>query len=82
MSKSKITSHILDTELGKPAQGVQISLEKLEGNDWIDFEKGETDSDGRVIDWIENEVVSGCYRISFDVESYFKKVDENHFILM
>jgi hypothetical protein len=29
-----ITSHVLDTVTGRPAVGVKVSLDKLEGNEW------------------------------------------------
>ena len=35
---SKLSTHILDTVLGKPAAGVRIRLEKLEGGGWIEVE--------------------------------------------
>jgi 5-hydroxyisourate hydrolase len=38
---SAITTHVLDTVLGKPAAGIAVRLEKLEGGGWI-----EVSSDG------------------------------------
>jgi len=36
---STITTHLLDTVLGKPAAGVPVRLERLEGNGWIEIER-------------------------------------------
>ncbi len=79
MSRSKVTSHILDTELGRPANGVSISLEIFENESWRKVGETETDNDGRVIDWLNEDIKSGRYRISFDVEKYFSAQDRDCF---
>jgi|SRR5580700_126670 5-hydroxyisourate hydrolase len=33
---SAITTHVLDTVLGKPAAGITVRLEKLDGGGWIE----------------------------------------------
>ena len=35
MSKSPITTHILDLGSGKPAAGVRITLEQQQGDSWV-----------------------------------------------
>ena len=76
---SAITTHILDTSVGKPAANVEVELEILKGEKWTPLGNGLTDADGRVKDLIKDSqsFVAGRYRISFAVESYFKaqKVD-------
>ena len=49
MSSSLITSHVLDTALGRPAVGVQVRLE-LVGDDGtpVQIATATTDGDGRV----------------------------------
>lgn len=72
---SQITTHILDTSKGKPAQGVQITLEKSIGNgNWEVLGKGETNIDGRLPGLLPNETLlnPGIYRLVFDTASYFK----------
>jgi 5-hydroxyisourate hydrolase len=53
---STITTHVLDTVLGRPAAGVRVRLDRLEGGGWIEFEKGKVPPE-RVEDgpgeWIE-----------------------------
>ena len=46
MKKSKITSHILDTELGRPASMVKIILEVKDNGKWKKVSEGVTDDDG------------------------------------
>lgn len=38
---STITTHVLDMVLGKPAAGISVRLERLEGGGWIEAEKGQ-----------------------------------------
>lgn len=45
---STITTHILDTALGKPATDVSITLEQQSPEGWSVIGQGKTDSDGRL----------------------------------
>lgn len=71
---SAITTHILDTSLGKPASGVKITLEFLQGETWTPAGGGQTDSDGRVKGLVSEsfEFRPGTYRLDFAVADYFK----------
>jgi len=71
---SQITTHILDTSLGKPATDVDIQLEFLKENSWDIIGEGSTDKDGRVGDLLEAsyELVPGYYCIKFFVLDYFE----------
>jgi 5-hydroxyisourate hydrolase len=79
---SAITTHILDTSRGRPAEGVKILLEYQEtSGEWKELGKGETDSDGRLRTLIpaDASLQTGTYRLSFDVESYFAAQDVESF---
>ncbi|MES2587485.1 MAG: hydroxyisourate hydrolase [Bacteroidota bacterium] len=72
---SQITTHILDTSKGKPAQGIQIILEKqINGNTWSEINRGNTNDDGRLPGLVtENTFLEfGVYRLVFDTETYYK----------
>jgi len=76
---SAITTHILDTARGLPAQGVTVSLEtKLGEGLWKTLGSGRTDSDGRLKTLLESDFVpvSGLYRVTFDTEEYFARTDQ------
>ena len=63
-----ISTHILDTERGVPAQGVRVTLSRLDiGNGPIRMTQALTDGDGRVRDLLERPLQSGDYRLEFDV---------------
>ena len=70
---SAITTHILDTSIGKPASDVPVKLEFLVGNSWTEIGGGTTNTDGRVKDLITDSTKfkAGQYRISFAVSDYF-----------
>ncbi|HEX7414378.1 MAG TPA: hydroxyisourate hydrolase [Bacteroidia bacterium] len=72
---STITTHVLDTSKGKPAQGISIVLEKLNADgSWAELGKGQTNTDGRLPGLLANEtkLAPGIYRLVFDTASYFK----------
>ena len=79
MKKSKITSHILDVEKGRPAADVLITLEIKENGKWSQICQGKTDADGRVMDWTPEEINKGHYKISFDVQTYFSSQNRECF---
>lgn len=79
MERSKITSHILDVEKGKPASGVAVTLARMNGEKWDHVASGITDQDGRVGKWIEKEVVTGHFKISFGVKEYFSSQNRECF---
>lgn len=74
MSTSPITSHVLDTSLGRPAQGVRIELH-LQGVDgsWEYIGSDMTNPDGRVKDLCPagHYLQSGVYRVTFHTGEYF-----------
>lgn len=72
---SPITTHVLDTHLGKPAAGMAVALEKRDSaGNWEEIARGETNSDGRILDWLAGQQrETGVYKISFATDPYFEK---------
>jgi 5-hydroxyisourate hydrolase len=68
-----ITSHVLDTSIGKPAAGVPAELFFQSGDKWTMIARSETNSDGRINEWLSKEPDAGVYKIRFDVKKYFEK---------
>jgi 5-hydroxyisourate hydrolase len=66
---SKMTTHVLDTVLGKPASGVAVRLEKREGDQWFTVGESTTDADGRCRNLAQN-ATPGFYRLTFDTGTY------------
>lgn len=74
---SRITTHVLDTALGRPAAGVKVTLERLSSKAGGTIEvlgRGATDEDGRLRDLAPPgpALLSGVYRLRFDTGGYFR----------
>ena len=66
-----ISTHILDTALGKPAQDVLVKLYAADG---ALLGEAKTNQDGRVSDFNIGALVAGSYAIEFAIQPYFKKL--------
>ena len=76
----RLSTHMLDTSVGKPAVGIPVVLERV-GVDGTDAEVGTgvTDDDGRVGQLNREPLEPGDYRLAFDTADYFKRVHSNVF---
>lgn len=72
---SQLTTHILDTGLGKPAAGVQIVLYQQQNIEWGQIAKGVTNQDGRVANLLAKDFVLpyGNYKLKFETKEYFDR---------
>jgi 5-hydroxyisourate hydrolase len=71
---SQITTHVLDTSKGRPAEGITITLQRQTGLDqWDTITTGRTNEDGRVPNFIPMDVIiePGVYRMVFETGEYF-----------
>jgi len=71
---STISTHVLDTALGRPAAGVRILLEQVDdAGIVVSLGVGETDGDGRLRELLPpgQTLTPGDYRLRFDVGAYF-----------
>jgi len=66
---STISTHVLDTALGKPAAGIRVTLHR----DAALIGSSVTDEDGRVRDLLAHgsSLSAGDYRLTFSVAEYF-----------
>ncbi|MFZ1527588.1 MAG: 2-oxo-4-hydroxy-4-carboxy-5-ureidoimidazoline decarboxylase [Ferruginibacter sp.] len=72
LKNSQLTTHVLDTSIGKPAKDISIRLKKLSGGHWQTFAQGITNEDGRLPDLLPpGRILAGNYKIVFDTGSYF-----------
>ena len=68
-----ITSHVLDTSMGKPAAGISAVLFSQANGQWAEIARAEANSDGRINEWLSEEPAAGVYKIRFDTKNYFEK---------
>jgi 5-hydroxyisourate hydrolase len=67
-----LSTHILDTALGKPAAGVALVLSREVGNGWGEVGRGSTDVDGRCRTLLgERALEQGTYKLRFETAPYF-----------
>lgn len=74
---STISTHVLDTSLGKPGAGIRVKLESKAGV----VGSGVTDADGRVRDLVAPGVAitPGAYTLTFIVAEYFSAASRDSF---
>ncbi len=71
MSRSHITTHVLDTGTGRPAVGVAARLDARSPEGWQEIASGTTDDDGRITSLGPEALERGTYRIQFETGLYF-----------
>jgi 5-hydroxyisourate hydrolase len=79
---SSISTHVLDTALGRPAPGVYVVLERVDDNGaTTPVGSGETDNDGRLRDLLApgGSLVEGTYRLTFQSGEYFARTQRETF---
>jgi 5-hydroxyisourate hydrolase len=74
---STVTTHLLDTSLGRPAAGVPVRLEHADGGEPI--AAASTDDDGRVRELGPDGLRPGTYRVVFDTAAYFERSGQRAF---
>jgi 5-hydroxyisourate hydrolase len=70
---SPLTSHVLDTALGKPARGLAVRLEIGEPTGWRTLAERSTNEDGRVPDLLPPGALEArTYRLTFETGAYMQ----------
>jgi 5-hydroxyisourate hydrolase len=70
---SRISTHVLDTALGRPAAGVMVHLDYAErSGEWREISALATDDDGRCPNLLpaDRVLTPGQYRLSFETGTY------------
>lgn len=76
---SAITTHILDTAMGRPAPGVPVRLDARKAEAWKALAEAATDADGRIRDLGPARAHPGTYRLVFDTATYFAAMRQQAF---
>jgi len=73
----KLTTHILDTSMGTPAQGVEIKLYKRNDSSLKLINSAKTNEDGRCNEPLLSGDLfeEGCYEIEFNIGHYYATKD-------
>ena len=72
---SQLTTHILDTSKGRPAEGVNVYLFQQHGSNWTEITAAHTNHDGRIPDLLKSDAVlqPGVYKLKFETKEYFDR---------
>ena len=69
-----ISTHILDTALGRPAVEVPVSLALWQTGEWVLLNSATTDADGRAKYLLpaDQPLLAGLYRARFETALYYE----------
>ena len=70
-----ISTHILDTALGRPAAGVSVTLAYMTNEHWFTLNDAVTDANGRCLHLLPQSqaLKPGLYRIHFKTATYYRQ---------
>lgn len=70
----RLTTHVLDTARGRPAEGMQIEFARWDGTAWQVLKRVRTNADGRTDEPLlaGDAVQAGEYCLTFGVADYFR----------
>ena len=75
MGMAGISTHVLDSALGRPAAGIAVTLRLPDGSEHTDT----TDVDGRITALHTGPVVAGVHRLTFAVAAYHAATGQESF---
>ncbi|WP_435076825.1 hydroxyisourate hydrolase [Halococcus sp. AFM35] len=73
---AELTTHVLDTSREGPAEGVEVTLQRIDSaGDPETVSEGTTNDDGRLDEPLltVDEMESGTYQLLFDVGTYYRE---------
>lgn len=70
---SQITTHVLDTSIGRPGENITIRLKYFHNEKWQTLTQGVTNADGRIPDLLppQRSLLPGNYKMVFETAAYF-----------
>jgi 5-hydroxyisourate hydrolase len=70
---SSISTHVLDTMLGRPADGLNVRLDVLtDDGSFLTLAERTTDAQGRVLDFLPRGALEArTYRLTFETAAYY-----------
>jgi 5-hydroxyisourate hydrolase len=68
-----LTTHVLDTSRGRPADAVAIDLHAVRGAERVALASTVTNADGRTDTPLAASLERGIYEITFHVADYFRR---------
>jgi 5-hydroxyisourate hydrolase len=70
-----LTTHVLDTAAGRPAAGIEIALDAIDGETRTRRAWALTNADGRTDAPLAHDLAPGLYELTFAVAPYFARAN-------
>jgi 5-hydroxyisourate hydrolase len=71
-----LSTHILDTALGRPAPNVDVTLSQFDGESWQAIGLSPTDADGRCKTLLSSHpLLAATYKLRFHTAPYFQSLN-------
>jgi 5-hydroxyisourate hydrolase-like protein (transthyretin family) len=67
----RFSAHVVDCAFGAAAAGLGVHLRRQYGGEWLDVIRSDTDGDGQLADWREQQFQTGAYQLEVNVGSYY-----------
>lgn len=73
LTMSQLTTHVLDTSIGRPGKDISIRLMEKANDQWQSIAQGITNADGRISDLLpsEKKLAPGNYKLVFETGNYY-----------
>lgn len=74
-ANNPLSVHVLNLESGLPSPDVQVTLERLQGEQWQALSEGVTNAQGRITGLYPDDqtLTGGTYRVTFKTGDWFAK---------
>ena len=82
MTRSHVTTHVLDAVTGTPAAGISVTLAAKGEEGWVVVGSGVTDADGRLGSLGPETLFPGTYQVRFGTGEYFARSGQETFYPM
>lgn len=71
--KNPLSVHVLNLQSGQPSQGVTVTLDKKEGDQWVSLSSAVTNQQGRISALYPQgqKLSKGDYRVTFKTGDYY-----------
>ncbi|MBK0098872.1 hydroxyisourate hydrolase [Erwinia sp. S63] len=73
--KNPLSVHVLNLQTGVPTAGIEVELDRKQGEEWIRLSQGTTDGQGRITALYpsDQKAQTGVYRVIFKTGDFYKK---------
>ncbi|KTR98447.1 hydroxyisourate hydrolase (plasmid) [Pantoea dispersa] len=73
--KNPLSVHVLNLQTGVPTAGIEVELDKKQGEEWVKLAQGTTNEQGRIpaLYPAGQKAQTGIYRVIFKTGDYYKK---------